>query len=242
VADFDGYSWGVSTNFRFCRFVYWLIREYSISQDDVFGEVIKVEFPRRKSRQHLNDYRDYCRSSPKKMGKGLVRLDEPLNVSLLKESRKFNLALNSGLPADLTVDQTTTVGERLELRKVRLGQSIFSLHVRSNFQSKCCFPGCDVDEGVLLECAHIEPWAEGSKSRGSLSNGLCLCALHHKAFDAGLFVLTDDYRIHPNLTHISAGSWAERHLAPYATHRIRLGKVKPAIEHIRVHRHMHSSE
>src|SRR5208283_3254377 len=48
---------------------------------------------------------------------------------------------------------------------------------------------------ALLTASHIVPWAEDVKNRTNPRNGLCLNALHDKAFDCGLLTVTPDYRI-----------------------------------------------
>jgi putative restriction endonuclease len=45
----------------------------------------------------------------------------------------------------------------------------------------------------LLEAAHIMPDSKGGAPR--VSNGLCLCKLHHAAFDAGLIGITPDLTV-----------------------------------------------
>ena len=47
----------------------------------------------------------------------------------------------------------------------------------------------------LLVASHIVPWREDKANRLNPSNGLCLSAIHDKAFDSHLFSLTDDARI-----------------------------------------------
>lgn len=47
----------------------------------------------------------------------------------------------------------------------------------------------------LLIASHIVPWREDKANRLNPSNGLCLSAIHDRAFDQGLISLTDDFRI-----------------------------------------------
>jgi len=81
-------------------------------------------------------------------------------------------------------------GERiLELRS-RSGQSAFSLAVRENYDFKCCFPYCQVLDSQFLIGAHIARWVDAPELRGSLENGLCLCLMHDKAFEVGMFTVS----------------------------------------------------
>lgn len=52
-----------------------------------------------------------------------------------------------------------------------------------------------LSEPRLLVASHIVPWSADRANRLNPSNGLCLSALHDKAFDRGLITLTDDLRI-----------------------------------------------
>ena len=47
----------------------------------------------------------------------------------------------------------------------------------------------------MLVASHIVPWSADKANRLNPSNGLCLSALHDKAFDNHLFSLTDDHRV-----------------------------------------------
>jgi putative restriction endonuclease len=79
-------------------------------------------------------------------------------------------------------------------REVRapLAQQRFKFKVFQRYGPRCVVCGMDVPE--LLDAAHIRP----RRRRGSDDprNGLVLCALHHRAFDAGLFA------IHPGTLEI----------------------------------------
>lgn len=52
-----------------------------------------------------------------------------------------------------------------------------------------------LSESRLLIASHIVPWSKDKANRLNPSNGLCLSAIHDKAFDKGLITLTDDFRI-----------------------------------------------
>jgi putative restriction endonuclease len=46
-----------------------------------------------------------------------------------------------------------------------------------------------------LTASHIVPWSIDTKNRTNPRNGLCLNAIHDRAFDSGLVTVTPDYRI-----------------------------------------------
>ena len=52
-----------------------------------------------------------------------------------------------------------------------------------------------LSEQRLLIASHIVPWSKDKANRLNPSNGLCLSAIHDRAFDKGLITLTDDFRI-----------------------------------------------
>ena len=84
--------------------------------------------------------------------------------------------------------------EKERLIKVRVNQSIFRTIILAAYNSKCCITG--IDNTDLLIASHIVPWSKDEKNRLNPMNGLCLNALHDRAFDKGLITISaDDYRI-----------------------------------------------
>ena len=47
----------------------------------------------------------------------------------------------------------------------------------------------------LIVASHIIPWAKDEKNRLNPRNGLCLSAIHDKAFDNGLITVTPEMRV-----------------------------------------------
>ena len=84
-----------------------------------------------------------------------------------------------------------------ETRKVvteqRIKQSFFRRAVLSSYRGRCCMSG--LTETRLLIASHIVPWSRDKANRLNPSNGLCLSAIHDRAFDKGLITLTDDFKI-----------------------------------------------
>ncbi|MDP2185906.1 MAG: DNA (cytosine-5-)-methyltransferase [Xanthomonadales bacterium] len=82
---------------------------------------------------------------------------------------------------------------RQALVQQRIKQNFFRRAVLSSYRGRCCVSG--VSNTRLLVASHIVPWSADKANRLNPSNGLCLSAIHDKAFDSHLFTLTDDWRI-----------------------------------------------
>ncbi len=83
----------------------------------------------------------------------------------------------------------------------RLKQSFFRQTILSSYKSRCCMSG--LDDPRLLIASHIVPWNKDKSNRLNPSNGLCLSALHDRAFDQGMITVTPDWkiRISKSLSH-----------------------------------------
>lgn len=77
--------------------------------------------------------------------------------------------------------------------KVRVNQRLFRQMVLNGYGTTCCVTG--IAEPSLLVGSHIVPWAEDATQRLNPRNGLCLNALHDRAFDVGLMTVSDDLRV-----------------------------------------------
>lgn len=75
----------------------------------------------------------------------------------------------------------------------RVKQNFFRKAVLSSYRGRCCMTV--VSDSSLLVASHIVPWSLDKANRLNPSNGLCLSALHDRAFDKGLIALDNDYRI-----------------------------------------------
>jgi putative restriction endonuclease len=106
-----------------------------------------------------------------------------------------NLAYESELlfsqPGDGPPDEATSFPEgktREAVVKARINQQFFRAAVLTAYDNKCCITGLPVPE--LLVASHIVPWITDVKNRTNPRNGLCLNALHDRAFDLGLLTIT----------------------------------------------------
>jgi putative restriction endonuclease len=83
--------------------------------------------------------------------------------------------------------------ERVALVKQRVNQQFFRKTVLSSYDFKCCITQIEIPE--LLIASHIIPWSKNTAERLNPRNGLCLNAIHDKAFDLGLITIDNQYKI-----------------------------------------------
>lgn len=85
----------------------------------------------------------------------------------------------------------------------RIGQSFFREMILTSYRGKCALTG--IEDQRLLTASHIVGWAEDESLRLVPSNGICLNALHDRAFDRHLLTFDEDYRIvvAPNLAEVA---------------------------------------
>lgn len=128
-------------------------------------------------------------------------------------------------------------GEQIGQLKTRVGQKAFADAIKSNYGYQCCFPGCEVADERFLVGAHIARWADVPELRGRIDNGLCLCLMHDRAFERGLFVVSQNHSISINnsIPLVSNNEWFTKHVANYENESIRQGEVVPSYESITLH-------
>ena len=115
--------------------------------------------------------------------------------ALAYESERL-LAQRLGKPieevADIDTKDLPAVGlEREATVRVRVNQSFFRRRIISAYEFRCCVTGLAVPE--LLVASHIVPWSQDPANRLNPRNGLCLNALHDRAFDRGLMWVDDGF-------------------------------------------------
>jgi hypothetical protein len=77
--------------------------------------------------------------------------------------------------------------------QVRVNQVRFRRAVLASYTARCCISGLAVPQ--LLIASHIVPWSMDAQNRLNPQNGLCLSALHDKAFDVGLITVLPNYTV-----------------------------------------------
>lgn len=93
----------------------------------------------------------------------------------------------------IDVDNLPIGKDRMSLVKIRINQNFFRQTILSTYYNTCCITGIKLPQ--LLVASHIIPWSIDEKNRLNPHNGLCLNALHDKAFDNNLLSITPDYII-----------------------------------------------
>jgi putative restriction endonuclease len=122
--------------------------------------------------------------------------------------------------------EVVSTGTGMATLLTRIGQGSFSEAVRRNYGRKCCFPKCRVEEDSFLIGAHIVRWSDSKEDRGNIANGLCLCLMHDKAFEAGLFVVDSSYHVVPTKA-ADKSQWAIANVIPFAGQQISIGPIVP---------------
>jgi len=152
---------------------------------DVYEQLLPVvresfprnDHPKAKLRQVLQQLRD--RDEVAFLGDGVYRLVD-LEVA----------SSSTDVPVDRAYEATeyeTTVGAR----SLPAG---FRRVVLAAYERRC--PVSGVDHERLLDVAHVLSWSDYPGRRTDPQNVLALDRTHHAAFDAGLFTLSSDYRVH----------------------------------------------
>ncbi|MGH8272677.1 MAG: HNH endonuclease [Gammaproteobacteria bacterium] len=114
-----------------------------------------------------------------------------LNQYLLRQHGMSSPSLDYD-PDNFALDDYTGDTRRV-IRNARVKQEFFRSAVLASYRGRCCISG--VSDQRFLIASHIVPWKDDKKNRLNPSNGLCLSAIHDKAFDNHLFSLTDDSRV-----------------------------------------------
>jgi putative restriction endonuclease len=92
-----------------------------------------------------------------------------------------------------TADLPQEGKERIAMVKTRVNQGFFRKMVLTAYNHTCCITGLNIPS--LLVAGHIRTWSADPANRMNPSNGLCLNALHDKAFEQGLIGIAPDYTI-----------------------------------------------
>ena len=96
--------------------------------------------------------------------------------------------------AQIEIDDLPPPGkEREAIVRVRVNQSFFRRRVLSAYGFRCCVTGLSLQP--LLVASHIIRWADDPDNRLNPRNGLCLNALHDRAFECGLMRIEKHFTI-----------------------------------------------
>lgn len=124
---------------------------------------------------------------------------------------------------------------KLAVTKQRINQNFFRSMVLSSYESRCCIT--DIAVPALLIASHIKPWALDLENRMNPKNGLCLNALHDRAFDKGLISIDADYKIQVSQKLLDSKEAAvSEYFAKYHSRPIRLpSKFHPSKDFLAYH-------
>jgi predicted restriction endonuclease len=115
-------------------------------------------------------------------------------LSFLSEnllSKFMNQTIEESMDTDT---ENFPVGKEHErIIRTRVNQNFFRQTILSAYNTKCCITGLAVPE--LLNASHIVPWSVDTLNRVNPRNGLCLNAIHDRAFDRGLITITTDFKV-----------------------------------------------
>lgn len=127
--------------------------------------------------------------------------------------------------------------ERITTVRQRVNQDFFRTVILTSYKNTCCITGLNNPE--LLIASHIKSWKVSNENeKTNPCNGLCLNALHDKAFDRGFLTVTPDYkiRISKRINDIYEGESVERFFKCYDGERILLPeKFLPSEEFLIYH-------
>lgn len=119
----------------------------------------------------------------------------------------------------------------------RVNQYRFRELVMTNYNFTCCITG--IQQPELLVASHITSWSKFENNRLNPMNGVCLNALHDKAFDNRLLTISaDDYRIRisSNLKLSTNVSSIKKLFLQYDGKKINLPKkFLPSKEFLKIH-------
>ena len=93
------------------------------------------------------------------------------------------------------ISDITEFPEGIDVRrsvKTRVNQDFFRRMVLASYENKCALT--DIEAPELLIASHIVPWAENKDVRTAPQNGICLNALHDRAFEEGYLISTMNMR------------------------------------------------
>lgn len=152
-------------------------------------------------------------------GAYLSDVDEGLLEILFGDSDGLRVSASGDVIVSVeTASQISTI-------RSRLGQSRFSEAVKELYAAQCCFPGCDIADHRFLVGSHIARWSDNEALRGELGNGLCLCLIHDKAFESGLYTLDEKFAVFVNPRERGTVSVVVQNLLAQEGKKIRTSRV-----------------
>jgi len=121
---------------------------------------------------------------------------EFLTIKSFEVQKIVNKLIESPRPQHFSpFDLTKT--KRVVSKEISLRSRGFKQAVIEAYNFSCAFCGLNIQApdliGRVVDAAHIVPHSLNGKDE--ILNGICLCKLHHWAFDVGWFTLNENYEI-----------------------------------------------
>ncbi|MCX5659704.1 MAG: HNH endonuclease signature motif containing protein [Planctomycetota bacterium] len=112
--------------------------------------------------------------------------------------------------------------ETARLVRIRRVQGFFRESVLSAYEGRCALTGLALPE--VLNASHIIPWRVEVNRRADPRNGLCLNALHDRAFDRGLITFDEQWKmvVSPRVDLGVTNEFARHSLVNLAGSKLRL--------------------
>jgi hypothetical protein len=163
------------------------------------------------------------------------------DIVALQASQEYErLAVSHGLPPDADViDEMPSIDEgvtRMATVEVRVKQARFRKAVLASYNSTCCISG--LRHKNLVIASHIVPWSQDKENRLNPQNGLCLSALHDRAYDQGLITVMPDgkVRVSPELREQAKDSFVVESLIRFDGQRITMPeRFRPHVDFLAAH-------
>ncbi|MCI5048622.1 MAG: HNH endonuclease [Aquisalinus sp.] len=143
-----------------------------------------------------------------------------------------NNEANGGFSETSYSFSTDRITDKLVNTTQRVGQDFFRKMILTSYRSECALTG--IEDTRLLNASHIVAWKDDVANRLNPTNGICLNALHDRAFDRHLITFDEDYRlvIANNIPHK-----AKEKLAKVETERLCMpSRFLPSQEFLETHR------
>lgn len=146
---------------------------------------------------------------------------------------------NGLLPFVDVLDEVPEIAEgktTTALVQVRVNQARFRRTILASYNATCCMSGLRVPK--LLVASHIVPWSMDTQNRLNPSNGLCLSALHDRAYDQGLITVLPDFTIQvtDDLRRPEIDTFTQATLAQCHSRSIQMPeRFRPAAEFLEAH-------
>lgn len=159
-----------------------------------------------------------------------------VECQILRQQLDKNSAEDLETETDALSPEDFTGETRRILTTQRIKQHFFRRAVLSSYRGRCCMSG--LSDARLLIASHIVPWSSDKANRLNPSNGLCLSAIHDRAFDKGLISLTDDGRVVlSNELRRRDEEFVKTIFLPLENHQIEMPeRFRPDVEFLKHHR------